>query len=323
MSTSLALSDFDLTHDDPFALVDVVAPSSSLAPSLAAAAFGALAEVAPPMMAQRQLQIVNQSSLTKQEIHQNNEHVWLHVVVKNSPFDVALRLADGASFDHVKIGVTLHYHATAALVPHPKGEAVTFDAPELDSASELVLRVRLHALSSKHEKMNFCLKISLLDQATNTPLGVPVFSAPIKCVSKPDQAIRCATPAVKAVAPARRVGAHNNKNSKVINDDDDDDDEFVAGDDDGSASAAELETNDVARARSVATKRGAASAAANNNKRRRGGDQKAPGTAWLSGVGAAEALATLLAQQQALSDKLDQLLNIFVQQTVVKKEPTH
>jgi len=242
--------------------------------------------------------------------------VWLHVVVKNSPFDVALRLSDGSSFDHVKIGVTLHYHATAASVPHPKGEPVTFDAPELDNASELVLRVRLHALSSKHEKMNFVLKITALDQATNAPLCVPVFSAPIKVVSKPDQAIRCATPAAKAAVP-RRVGAivANSKNT------DDDDDEFVVagGDDDGSASAAELESNDVARARSAATKRSAASAAPNANKRRRG-DQKQPGTAWLSGVGAAEALATLLAQQQALSDKLDKLLNIFVQQAV-KKEP--
>jgi len=253
------------------------------------------------------LKVTAQSSISKQEWHANKLHKWLFVVVKNSPFDIHLQLDDivdalcgGArvSFERASLGVELVYAHSLALVPHPTGEAVTFEVPERSDKS-LVLRVRIHVLSSKHEKFNFALRVTVIDE-TGAPCNhLSAVCDPIKVVSKPDQALRCAlgaalpttsTPMTAAVAMADQKVRRRTASALAT---DDSEDEFDHKD-------------------GVATDLCSRAHRSSLNKRRR--NVAAAGTSFLSGVGAAEAIASLLAGQQAMQEKLDKLMALLATQ---------
>jgi hypothetical protein len=251
------------------------------------------------------LHVVGQTALAKVEIHSQKAHDILHVVLKNGPFDVTLQLNEPGSFDGVKISVELLYSHSLAAVPHVKGEAVSFEVPERDS-NRLVLRARVQALSSKHEKMNFVLRVSLLDDATGVPLGnhAAAFTAPIKVVSKPPPiSPSCSDKSAKVRRNTKKSSADDGDDG----DGDGDDDVDTACGQDASTSA-ELESNNVARASSVMKRNGSSlTKQRSNSKRRRAEPAVEPAEDALT-------LKALFKQQQILSEKIDALLALFVKQ---------
>lgn len=262
----------------------------------------------PPQPQVRRLVVVSQECLAKQEHHSSKQHETLHVLVKNTPFNVELRLdnsgapaAQRVALNDVRIAVALLYSHNNDVVPHPNGDAVTFEVPE-SSAESLVLRTRIHALSSKHEKMNFRMRIALADRQTGESLGeaYAALTGAIKCVSKPDQALRCAVPV--APTPSARAQSGRRRTAACAASAGDDSDEFV--DDDA------MTSEDGRALKRTAT-------GGRNNKRAR--TVAAPGTAFLSGVGAAaaiHALVEMLEKQQReikmLNEKMDTLLGMAV-----------
>jgi hypothetical protein len=264
----------------------------------------------PPQQQLQRLVVVSQECLAKQEFHSSKQHEMLHVLVKNTPFNVELRLDNtGAmanqvvALNDVRIDVSLLYSHNDEIVPHPNGDAVTFEVPD-SSAESMVLRTRIHALSSKHEKMNFRMRITLANRQTGVTLGdaYTAVTGAIKCVSKPDQALRCAVPVAPTTpSVARAQSERRRKQACVANDESD---EYADDDDDVSEEGPK-------------TKRGGAAGGGRNHKRAR--TVAAPGTAFLSGVGAAaaiNALVQMVENQQReikkLSEKMDTLLGMAV-----------
>jgi hypothetical protein len=276
----------------------VASAASSLASSHSTTFAPSGAQLFVPL---QQLHVVGQTALAKVEIHSQKSHDILHVVLKNGPFDVTLQLNEG-SFDGVTIAVELLYSHSLAAVPHVKGDAVSFEVPERDS-NRLVLRARVQALSSKHEKMNFVLRISLLDDVTGVPLGnhAAAFTAPIKVVSKP--------PPISPSCSDKSAKVRRTKKTSADDDDDDDDedgDDAAYGQD--ASTSAELESNNVARASSVMKRNGSSlTKQRSNNKRRRPEPAVEPAEDVLT-------LKALFKQQQMLSEKVDALLALFVKQ---------
>jgi hypothetical protein len=259
----------------------------------------------PPQQQVQRLVVVSQECLAKQEFHSSKQHEMLHVLVKNTPFNVELRLDNtGAmpnqrvTFNDVHIHVSLLYSHNNDVVPHPNGDAVTFEVPE-SSADSLVLRTRIHALSSKHEKMNFRMRIALADRQTGQSLGeaYAAFTGAIKCVSKPDQALRC----TGTVAPTPSARAQSGRRRTAPSSVADDSEEFA--------------DDDAVTSEERAPKR--AAAGGRNNKRAR--TVAAPGTAFLSGVGAAAAINSLVQMMESqqreikmLNEKMNTLLGLAV-----------
>eukprot|EP01108_Squamamoeba_japonica_P001669 TRINITY_DN1731_c0_g1_i1.p1 TRINITY_DN1731_c0_g1~~TRINITY_DN1731_c0_g1_i1.p1 ORF type:complete len:422 (-),score=220.04 TRINITY_DN1731_c0_g1_i1:113-1378(-) len=260
------------------------------------------------------LQLVSQGALARQEFHGNKSHALLHMVVKNSPFelDLALDGAGNGSFSDYVLECELFYAAgdQTRRVASIKGEPVTFDVPaNKRDARSLVVRARIHVLSSKHEKENFVIKV----RATPTAGGAPlvVVTEPIKSVSKPDQALRLAvssrgrSSSSSSSSSARGAAARARRSFAAVAADAVDVGDSIAAafqgdgavygngnnenDDDASYRS---ESESCAAASSVRSKRRAQHKSAPNKRR------TAPqGMAFLSGTGAAAALAKLLENQ--------------------------
>lgn len=93
------------------------------------------------------------ATLTQRAPAVNGRHSLLHVCIKNTPFDLHLRLDDAAesgwTFDQLTLNATLVYAEKPDVEVMPiKGAPLTFELARAD-AHEVTLKARVLALTSK------------------------------------------------------------------------------------------------------------------------------------------------------------------------------
>ena len=146
------------------------------------------------------LTVVSQESLAKQIVAKNGIPRDVHVVVKNTPFNVVLNFGSSAKtpldridFGRCTVGVDVHYDSenpnegkkVNLLNTKPCEFKVHLNEKKVDEAT---LEIRMKVLTSQHEDMLFRLHISVSDELRKQIYRTT--SSAIKVVSKPDQVRR-------------------------------------------------------------------------------------------------------------------------------------
>jgi hypothetical protein len=146
------------------------------------------------------LAVVSQESLAKQIVAKNGIPRDVHVVVKNTPFNIVLNFGnsvktplDRIDFGRCTVGVDVHYDSenpnegkkVNLLNTKPCEFKVHLNEKKVDEAT---LEIRMKVLTSQHEDMLFRLHISVSDELRKQIYRTT--SSAIKVVSKPDQVRR-------------------------------------------------------------------------------------------------------------------------------------
>jgi len=148
-----------------------------------------------------ELVVTAQDSLAKQIVAKNGIPRDVHVVVKNTPFNVHLafganyakNLNERIDFSRCTVSVDVHYDSdvpvegkkVSLLTSKPCEYRVHLSEKKVDEA---ILEVRMKVLTSQHEDMLFRLHILVTDEVRKQ--NYQTTSAAIKVVSKPDQVRR-------------------------------------------------------------------------------------------------------------------------------------
>lgn len=155
-------------------------------------------------MAAPELSLLRQTSLHEEKVTKNGSTYNVHVVVKNSPFQVALSLKSpkGDSFTQCTYDIRLVYDESAdnKEVAFVKVKPVEYKPTINESGDQISFDVKIKVLSSHHEDNFFRLKIEVWDPANETFPKLCVLSAPIKVISKPLKHRKKAAPGGSAAA---------------------------------------------------------------------------------------------------------------------------
>lgn len=140
------------------------------------------------MSSASELVLVRQTSLHEEKVTKNGSTYMVHVVVKNSPFQVALGLKSpkGDTFSSCAYDIRLVYDESAdnKEVAFVKVKPVEYKPTINDAGDQISFDVKIKVLSSHHEDNFFRLKIEVWDP--NAPAHkLSALSAPIKVISKP------------------------------------------------------------------------------------------------------------------------------------------
>mmetsp|Transcript_17039 Transcript_17039/g.66398 ORF Transcript_17039/g.66398 Transcript_17039/m.66398 type:complete len:362 (+) Transcript_17039:103-1188(+) len=174
-------------------------------------------------MSAPQLVITEQSSLVLEKIGKNGEHKCVHVVVKNTPFQIDLAFAnvgpaEAATFNFARINVEaqLVYDCPEEKqVDFVRHTPIEYKAHIDETGTRLSVEMRIKVLTSQLEDMLFKMKLRGVDAVTKQDIpGLYAVTEPIKVVSKQDQVkrIRRQQEAAKngekvtAAAPTRTSG---------------------------------------------------------------------------------------------------------------------
>jgi hypothetical protein len=139
-------------------------------------------------MAVPELTLLRQSSLHEEKVTKNGSTYNVHVVVKNSPFQVALCLKSpkGESFTQCAYDIRLVYdESDNKEVAFVKVKPVEYKPTINETGDQIAFDVKIKVLSSHHEDNFFRLKIEVWDPANEAFPKLISLSAPIKVISKP------------------------------------------------------------------------------------------------------------------------------------------
>lgn len=146
-----------------------------------------------------QLELIKQTALTEEKITKNGQTQIVHVVVKNSPFQllIGLRNAKVSNFNHLAFDIKLIYDVVDEKeVSFVKVKPVDYKPVVNDSGDQISFDVKIKVLSSHHEDNFFRLKIHVWDPLNLQFPQLQLLSGPIKVISKPLKH-RKKTPAIK------------------------------------------------------------------------------------------------------------------------------
>jgi len=147
-----------------------------------------------------ELFVISQESLAKQVQAKNGIPRDVHMVVKNTPFNIALAFGnyprtpqEKIDFGRCSIGVDVYYDSenpnegkrVNLLTSKPCEYRIHLSDKKIDEA---ILEVRLKVLTSQHEDMLFRLQVTVTDDVRKQTFITT--SSAIKVVSKPDQVRR-------------------------------------------------------------------------------------------------------------------------------------
>ena len=146
-----------------------------------------------------QLVITEQSSLVLEKIGKNGEHKCVHVVVKNTPFQIDLAFgnvgpADANAFNFTRINVEamLVYDCPEQKqVDFVRHTPIEYKAHIDETGTKLSVEMRIKVLTSQLEDMLFRMRLRGIDAVTKQDIpGLYAVTEPIKVVSKQDQVKR-------------------------------------------------------------------------------------------------------------------------------------
>eukprot|EP01090_Pellita_catalonica_P002322 TRINITY_DN11916_c0_g1_i1.p1 TRINITY_DN11916_c0_g1~~TRINITY_DN11916_c0_g1_i1.p1 ORF type:complete len:414 (-),score=69.93 TRINITY_DN11916_c0_g1_i1:55-1296(-) len=150
-----------------------------------------------PIVQAPQLNLIKQTSLAEEMISKNGLERPVHVLVKNTPFQLTigftssdLQLSPNYNFNRLALDVSLLYDCDdLTSVAFIKTKPITFKPKIIENGEKITLNCRLKVLTSQHEDMFFRVRIKALKPVTLEELEphLEVVSAPIKVVSKPEQ----------------------------------------------------------------------------------------------------------------------------------------
>lgn len=146
-----------------------------------------------------QLDLIKQTALTEEKVTKNGQTQIVHVVVKNSPFQllIGLRNAKVSNFNHLAFDIKLIYDVVDEKeVSFVKVKPVDYKPVVNDTGDQISFDVKIKVLSSHHEDNFFRLKIHVWDPLNLQFPQLQLLSGPIKVISKPLKH-RKKTPAIK------------------------------------------------------------------------------------------------------------------------------
>jgi len=164
--------------------------------SLRQAYAASLASNNPSSPAAPQLCLVQQTSLAEETVSQNGLVRSVHVLVKNTPFQLTIgfthsgALPSNYNFNRLALDVSLLYDCDSLKpVSYIKTKPVSYKPKFSENGDQVTFNCRLKVLTSQHEDMFFRVKIRALQPVTQQEFNPPleVISLPIKVVSKPEQ----------------------------------------------------------------------------------------------------------------------------------------
>lgn len=146
-----------------------------------------------------QLVITEQSSLVLEKIGKNGEHKCVHVVVKNTPFQIDLAFANvgpgdvsAFNFTGINVEAQLVYDCPEQKqVDFVRHTPIEYKAHIDETGSKLSVEMRIKVLTSQLEDMLFRMRLRGVDAVTKQDIpGLYAVTEPIKVVSKQDQVKR-------------------------------------------------------------------------------------------------------------------------------------
>eukprot|EP01103_Thecamoeba_quadrilineata_P018723 TRINITY_DN72_c1_g1_i1.p1 TRINITY_DN72_c1_g1~~TRINITY_DN72_c1_g1_i1.p1 ORF type:complete len:358 (-),score=96.40 TRINITY_DN72_c1_g1_i1:110-1183(-) len=141
------------------------------------------------------LYIVKQTSLTEEKYAKNGIQKNIHVVVKNTPFNVNLSLTSTSpevNFHRYAVEATLLYDCEEfKQVDFIRLKPMEYKSTVNESGDFCSIEFRIKVLTSQLEDMFFRLRLSAYDSVTHTCVpNFVVFTESIKVISKPDQIVK-------------------------------------------------------------------------------------------------------------------------------------
>lgn len=144
------------------------------------------------------LVLLNQGSLAQENVSQNGVHKHVHVVVKNTPFNIHLRMEENGTFNfnNVTVEAQLMYDCEdEKFVDFVRKQPMEYKA-QINN-DQLVMETRIKVLTSQLEDMLFKMRLRCVDSKTKQPIpGLYCTTEPIKVVSKPEQVERIKQPQI-------------------------------------------------------------------------------------------------------------------------------
>lgn len=146
-----------------------------------------------------QLVITEQSSLVLEKIGKNGEHKCVHVVVKNTPFQIDLAFANVGpadantfNFSRINVEAQLVYDCPEQKqVDFVRHTPIEYKAHIDETGTKLSVEMRIKVLTSQLEDMLFRMRLRGIDAVTKQDIpGLYAVTEPIKVVSKQDQVKR-------------------------------------------------------------------------------------------------------------------------------------
>ncbi len=138
--------------------------------------------------------LLEQSSLAEERFSKNGVQKNVHIVVKNTPFVIALasKDLDHFNFKNALIDVQLVYDTTSFKeVESVKMKPIESKLKHSDSGDVVNIEIRIKVLTSQLEDMFFRVRIAALDPITKSILPqYSILSHPIRVISKPDQLLK-------------------------------------------------------------------------------------------------------------------------------------
>jgi len=142
------------------------------------------------------LEIIEQCSLAQERVAKNGEQKYVHVVVKNTPFNISVGFENicdsNFDFNIVTVEALLMYDCEAErFVDFVNNKPLEYKGTISKNGDRMILEIRLKKLSSHLEDMFFKIRIKGVDTKTKQDIpGLYTTSQPIKVVSKPEQVTR-------------------------------------------------------------------------------------------------------------------------------------
>uniref|UniRef100_A0A6B2L782 Uncharacterized protein n=1 Tax=Arcella intermedia TaxID=1963864 RepID=A0A6B2L782_9EUKA len=131
--------------------------------------------------------VTRQTSISEDKIMTKGKTFTVYVVVKNSPFQLAVSLKNcEVSLKHLSFDILLIYDMPDynKEVAYVSTKPVDYKTAINEKGDEIVFDAKISALSSQHEDSFFRLKINVWDP--NSPhLQLSALSHPVKVISKP------------------------------------------------------------------------------------------------------------------------------------------
>eukprot|EP01114_Cavostelium_apophysatum_P024819 TRINITY_DN986_c0_g1_i2.p1 TRINITY_DN986_c0_g1~~TRINITY_DN986_c0_g1_i2.p1 ORF type:complete len:408 (-),score=95.83 TRINITY_DN986_c0_g1_i2:139-1296(-) len=144
-----------------------------------------------PSIPFNQIYIVGQKTHSEETINRNGVPKHLHVVVKNSPFNITIAMTNPSScstdLNRVAFEASLLYDEGGKEVDYVKSKPVEFKATPSENGHTMECELRIKVLTSHHEDLLFKVKIQGFDPSTKEEL--PAFNLmtfPLKVISKPE-----------------------------------------------------------------------------------------------------------------------------------------
>jgi len=135
------------------------------------------------------LVVTKQTSVSEERVTKRGKTSNVYVVVKNSPFQlgVVLKNTTGANFNYLAFDMSLFYDmpGLSKEVAYVSTKPIDLKSSINDLGDEINFDVKIKVLSSHHEDNHFRLRVLVWDPNNDQFPQLPVFSSPIKVISKP------------------------------------------------------------------------------------------------------------------------------------------